>query len=45
MGWGIRPGKTNVATGMTDIAATIAALLRIQMPNGCIGQPIVEALK
>ena len=45
MGWGIRPGKTNAATGMTDIAATLAALLRIQMPNGCIGQPIAEALK
>ena len=30
---------------MTDIAPTIATLLRIQMPNGCIGQAIPEVLK
>lgn len=45
MGWGIKPGKTYSATGMTDISATIAALLKIQMPNGCIGHPIGAALK
>jgi len=45
MGWGIKPGKTHKATGMTDIAPTLAALLRIQVPNGSIGQPIAEALK
>lgn len=27
---------------MTDIAATVAALLRIQMPSGCVGRPIEE---
>ena len=30
---------------MTDIAPTIATLLRIQMPNGCIGTAIPEVLK
>jgi len=45
MGWGIKPGKTYSHTGMTDIAATVAALLKIQMPNGSIGEPIGEALK
>jgi hypothetical protein len=30
---------------MTDIAATIAALLNIQMPSGCIGKVINEVLK
>lgn len=45
MGWGIKPGKTFEPTHMTDIAATLAALLRIQMPNGCIGKPITSALK
>jgi hypothetical protein len=30
---------------MTDIAATIAALLHIQAPNGNIGHPIGEVLK
>jgi len=42
MGWKIKPGYTNRVTGMTDIAATLAALLHIQMPSGCIGQPITE---
>ncbi len=42
MGWKIKPGYTNRVTGMTDIAPTIAALLRIQMPSGAIGQPITE---
>jgi predicted AlkP superfamily pyrophosphatase or phosphodiesterase len=44
MGWGIRQGATNRQTGMTDISATLAALLHIQMPNGCIGKPITEIL-
>jgi predicted AlkP superfamily pyrophosphatase or phosphodiesterase len=44
-GWGIKQGKTNRETYMTDIAATLAALLKIQMPNGCVGQPITEVLK
>lgn len=41
-GWGIKKGKTNREVHMTDIAATVAALLHIQMPNGCIGQVITE---
>ncbi len=44
-GWKIKPGKTNRETYMTDIAATVAALLRIQMPSGCVGQPIQEVLR
>lgn len=44
-GWGIKHGKTNRTTYMTDIAATLAALLHIQMPNGCIGEPIQEVMK
>jgi predicted AlkP superfamily pyrophosphatase or phosphodiesterase len=42
MGWNVKPGKTNTEHHMTDIAATIAAMLRIQMPNGCVGKPITE---
>lgn len=42
MGWGIRAGKTNRTTYMTDIAPTLAALLRIQMPNGNVGHVIEE---
>ena len=40
MGWGIRHGSSNAPVNMTDIAPTVAALLHIQMPNGCIGRPI-----
>ena len=41
-GWGIKPGKTNRETYMTDIAPTIAAKLRIQMPSGNVGHVITE---
>jgi predicted AlkP superfamily pyrophosphatase or phosphodiesterase len=44
-GWGVKPGKTNRETYMTDIAPTIAAMLKIQMPSGCIGKVITEAIK
>lgn len=41
-GWGIKKGQTNKRVYMTDIAATLAALLHIQMPNGCVGEPVAE---
>jgi hypothetical protein len=41
-GWNIKPGKTNRETYMSDIAPTIAALLRIQMPSGTTGTVIEE---
>jgi predicted AlkP superfamily pyrophosphatase or phosphodiesterase len=44
-GWGVKPGKTNRETYMTDIAPTIAAILKIQMPNGCVGKVITELVK
>lgn len=44
-GWGIANGETYRKTNMTDIAATVSALLHIQMPNGCIGNTIEEVLK
>lgn len=44
-GWGVKPGKTNRETYMTDIAPTIAALLQIQMPNGSVGKVITELVK
>ncbi len=44
-GWGVSAGHTNREVDMTDIAATVAALLKIQMPNGCIGKPIPEVVK
>ena len=43
-GAGIKKGQTYRTVNMTDIAPTLAALLRVQMPNGCIGQVITEML-
>jgi len=45
MGWGIHKGHSNEQVHMTDIAPTVAALLHIQMPNGCVGKPLTEVLK
>jgi predicted AlkP superfamily pyrophosphatase or phosphodiesterase len=45
MGWGIKHGSLNRDTHMTDISATLAALLHIQMPSGCIGKVIPEVIK
>ena len=45
MGWGIQQGHTARPTNMSDIAPTLAALLRIQAPSGAIGTPILEVLK
>ena len=42
MGWHITPGETSQLTHMTDIAATVCAMLHSQAPNGCIGTPIFE---
>ncbi len=44
-GWKVKPGKTNRETYMTDIAPTVAAMLRIQMPNGSVGHVIEEITK
>jgi predicted AlkP superfamily pyrophosphatase or phosphodiesterase len=39
-GWHIAPGASSSAVYMEDIAATLAALLHIPSPNGCVGKPI-----
>lgn len=44
-GWGIKQGKVHRETYMTDIAPTLAAILQIQMPSGCVGQVITEVMK
>ena len=40
MGWNVEPGTTDAKTTINDIAATVCALIHIQMPNGCIGNAI-----
>ena len=44
-GWNIKSGNTNRETYMTDIAATVANMLQIQMPNASIGKVIEEVKK
>lgn len=44
-GWGINKGNTNKEIYMTDIAATLAAILKIQMPSGCVGKVIEEVIE
>jgi len=41
-GWHVPKGEIKSVVHMTDIAATLASMLHIQMPNGCIGKPIVD---
>ncbi len=42
-GWHIPQNKVYHKTvNITDIAATIASLLKIQMPNACVGKPLWE---
>jgi hypothetical protein len=43
-GWGIKHGKSKREVYMTDIAATVAGLLNIQMPSGSVGKVIEEVL-
>jgi hypothetical protein len=45
MGWGVKPGQTQRKVYMSDIAGTLAAILKIQMPSGNIGTVIHEVVK
>lgn len=42
-GWGIKKGSSNKLVYMTDIAPTVAALLRIQAPSGNVGNVLDDA--
>ncbi|HYE55249.1 MAG TPA: alkaline phosphatase PafA [Chitinophagaceae bacterium] len=44
-GWGVKTGKLNREVYMSDIAPTLAAMLKIQMPGGSVGNVIVEVMK
>lgn len=44
-GWNIKPGRGSHEVYITDIAPTLAALLKIQMPSGCTGKVIDEVVK
>lgn len=44
-GWKIPQGKLRRETYMNDIAPTLAALLKLQMPSGATGKVIEEVIK
>ena len=44
-GWNISAGSTSREVYMTDVAPTISALLKIQMPGGSIGKVLPEIVK
>ena len=41
-GWNIKQGESMRPVGITDIAPTVSALLKIPLPNGATGNPLVE---
>lgn len=45
MGWGVKKGLSYRNVYMSDIAGTIAAILKIQMPSGNVGTVIHELIK
>ncbi|MDR3679358.1 MAG: alkaline phosphatase family protein [Flavipsychrobacter sp.] len=44
-GWHVKKGVSHKTVYMTDISATLAAFLHIQMPNGCIGHVITDVIE
>jgi hypothetical protein len=44
-GGGIRHGSSNASVAITDIAPTVAAMLKIESPSGTTGKQLQEILK
>lgn len=44
-GWRVRRGETHAPVSITDIAPTLAAMLRIMEPNGTTGQVIQDLMR
>ena len=44
MGPGIKPGRYVRPVALNDLAASLATLLNIETPNGCVGQPLFEMM-
>lgn len=44
-GWEVKQGYSSELINITDIAPTLADMLNIQAPNGCIGKPIPFLIK
>lgn len=44
-GWNIKPGNSAENVFITDIAPTVATMLGIPFPNGCVGKSIEEMIR
>ena len=44
MGWNVKKGESSTAHYMTDIAPTIAQMLKIENPSGTVGTAITEVV-
>lgn len=44
-GWNVKQGSTSEQVYITDVAATLAMMLNIQFPNGCVGKPVSVLVK
>ncbi len=44
-GWKVKNGETFKANSITDIAPTISSFMKMEYPNGCIGNPLTGFLK
>lgn len=44
MGWKIKNGSSAQSVNISDIAVTVADLLRISHPNGAVGDPISDMI-
>ena len=45
MGWKVKNGQSAKPYHMTDIAPTLAQMLKVENPSGNIGNPITEVLE
>jgi len=44
MGPGIKPGRYVRSVAMNDLAASLATLLNVETPSGCVGEPLFEMM-
>lgn len=44
-GWGVAPGNNYSKVWIEDIAPTVCQLLKISLPSGCSGSPVVEVFE
>jgi hypothetical protein len=44
-GWSVNRATVNRRVNLTDVAATLSAIMRIPLPNACSGEPLTELMR